>query len=130
MENLEPLCTFGLKWNQIQYVLCSVMSNSFETPWTVACQASLSLGMLQARILEGIAIFFSNPFPSPNTFCEWLKNPPATQDTQVQSLGGGRSPGGGHDSPLQYPCLGNPTDRGAMKVTVRRWQRVRHDGRD
>ena len=66
---------------------CSVMSNSFETPWTVACQASLSLGMLQARILEGIAIFFSNPFPSPNTFGEWLKNPPATQDTQVQSLG-------------------------------------------
>src|SRR5574337_1316808 len=37
----------------------------------------------------------------------------------------GRSPGGGHDNPLQYSCLGNPMDRGAMKVTVRRSQRVR-----
>ena len=24
-----------------------------------------------------------------------------------------RSPGEGHDNPLQYSCLGNPTDRGA-----------------
>ena len=28
------------------------------------------------------------PFPSPETFGEWLKNSPTTQDTQVQSLGG------------------------------------------
>ena len=27
--------------------------------------------------------------------------------------GSGRSPGGGHGSPLQYSCLENPTDRGA-----------------
>ena len=30
----------------------------------------------------------------------------------------GRSPGGGHGSPLQYSCLGNPTDRGAWQATV------------
>ena len=29
-------------------------------------------------------------------------------------------PGEGNDSPLQYPCLGNPTDRGAWRATVRR----------
>ena len=29
----------------------------------------------------------------------------------VPGLGG--SPGGGHDNPLQYSCLGNPMDRGA-----------------
>ena len=29
------------------------------TPWTVACQAPLSMGILQARILEWVAIFFS-----------------------------------------------------------------------
>ena len=28
----------------------------FVTPWTVACQAPLSMGILQARILEWIAI--------------------------------------------------------------------------
>ena len=30
-----------------------------------------------------------------------------------------RSPGGGHGSPLQYPCLRNPRDRGARQGTVR-----------
>ena len=28
----------------------------------------------------------------------------------------GRSPGGGHGNPLQYPCLENPTDRGAWQA--------------
>jgi len=32
----------------------------------------------------------------------------------------GRSPGGGHDSPLQYSCLGNSMDRGAWQATVPR----------
>ena len=31
----------------------------------------------------------------------------------------GRSPGGRHDNPLQYSCLGNPMDRGAWWATVR-----------
>ena len=39
----------------------------------------------------------------------------------------GRSPGGGNGSQLQYPCLGNPTDRGAWWATVRGLQRVGHD---
>ena len=30
----------------------------------------------------------------------------------------GRSPGGEHSNPLQYPCLENPTDRGAWRATV------------
>ena len=32
--------------------------------------------------------------------------------------GSGRSPGGGHGNPLQYPCLENPMDRGAQWATV------------
>ena len=32
--------------------------------------------------------------------------------------GPGRSPGGGHDNPLQYSCLENPLDRGAWRATV------------
>ena len=32
--------------------------------------------------------------------------------------GSGRSPGGGHSNPLQYPCLENPVDRGALWATV------------
>ena len=38
----------------------------------------------------------------------------------------GRSPGGGHGSPLQYSCLENPMDRGDWQAIVRRVT-VRHD---
>ena len=34
--------------------------------------------------------------------------------------GSGRSPGGGHDNPLQYSCLENPMDRGACWATIYR----------
>ena len=43
--------------------------------------------------------------------------------------GSGRSPGVGHDNPLQYSCLGNPKDRGIWQVTVHRvtnsWTRLK-----
>ena len=32
----------------------------------------------------------------------------------------GRFPGGGHDNPLQYSCLENPTDRGPWQATAHR----------
>ena len=32
--------------------------------------------------------------------------------------GSGRFPGEGHDNPLQYSCLNNPMDRGALWATV------------
>ena len=35
------------------------------TPWTVAHQAPLSMGILQARILEGVAIPFSRGSSQP-----------------------------------------------------------------
>ena len=38
-----------------------------------------------------------------------------------------RFPGKGNSNPPQYPCLGNPTDRGAWWATVHEVERVRHD---
>ena len=32
----------------------------------------------------------------------------------------GRSPGEGHGKPLQYSCLENPVDRGALQATIQR----------
>ena len=32
--------------------------------------------------------------------------------------GSGRSPGGGHGNALQYSCLDNPMDRGALQATL------------
>ena len=49
------------------------------------------------------------------------KNPPANAGDLVDAgltPGWGRSPGGGHGHPLQYSCLGNPTDRGAWWATL------------
>ena len=43
-----------------------------------------------------------------------VKNPPINAgDLRDEGLisGSGRSPGGGHGNPLQYPCLKNPMDR-------------------
>ena len=50
-----------------------------------------------------------------------VKNPPvnAGDIRDVGSIpGSGRSPGGGHGSPLQYSCLENPMDGGTWRATV------------
>ena len=41
------------------------MSNSLATPWTEAGQASLSMGVSQARILEWVAISLPGDLPDP-----------------------------------------------------------------
>ena len=47
-----------------------------------------------------------------------IKNLPAMQETQVQSLGREDSPRDGHGNPPQYSCLENSMDRGAWRATV------------
>ena len=39
----------------------------------------------------------------------------------------GKSPGGGHDNPLQYSCLENPMDRRAWWATINGITRISHD---
>ena len=48
---------------------------------------------------------------------QMVKNLPAMQEAD-SILGSGRSPGEGNGNPLQYSCLGNPTDRGAGRAAV------------
>ena len=43
--------------------------------------------------------------------------------------GAGRSPGGGRGDPLQYSCLGNPTEKTAGLQSMGS-PRVGHDGSD
>ena len=43
----------------------SVLSNSLSDPWTVARQAPLSIEILQARILEWVAMPFSRGSSNP-----------------------------------------------------------------
>ena len=47
-----------------------------------------------------------------------VKNPPVMQQMQVSIPGSGRFPGGGHGNTLQYSCLENSMDRGALQAIV------------
>ena len=52
-----------------------------------------------------------------------IKNQPASAGDIRDAgsvLGLGRSPGGGHGSPLQYSCLENPMGRGVWRAMVHR----------
>ena len=49
---------------------------------------------------------------------EMVENLPALQETQIHSLGLGRSLGEENGYPLQYSCLENSMDRGAWWGTV------------
>ena len=47
-----------------------------------------------------------------------VKNPPANAGDVGSIPVSGRSPGEGNGNPLQYSCLENPMDRGALQATV------------
>ena len=67
-------------------------------------------------LLQGV-LFSSNVLSG---LARWLsgKEPPASEgDTGLVPLLG-RCPREGNGNPLQYSCLGNPTDRGAWQATV------------
>ena len=120
-------------------VFCLV-AHYFATPETVACQASLSTGILQARVLEWVVMPFSRGSSQTRY---WTQVPHiagrfSTQSHQESPIpgnsagkesprnagdhgsipGSGRSLEEGSGYPLQYSCLGNSMDRGAWKATV------------
>ena len=47
-----------------------------------------------------------------------IKNPPASAGDEGLIPGSERSTGGEHGNPLQYFCLENPMNRGALWATV------------
>ena len=57
--------------------VCAVLSHFsrvwfFATPWTVACQAPLSVGILQARVLECVAMPSSRRYSQPRDRAQGL----------------------------------------------------------
>ena len=56
-----------------------------------------------------------------------VKNSPATAGDMGSIPGSGRSPGEGNGNPLQYSYLGNPMDRGVLRLQCMGSQRVKHD---
>ena len=72
--------------------------------------------------LVGLGLEFPPPHSCASQVVLVVKNLPAKAGGVRNTgsiLGSGRSPRGGHDSPLQYSCLENPIDRGT-------WQAIGH----
>ena len=71
----------------------------------------------QARVLKWVVISRASQVVL------LVKNLPSNEGgVRDRSLisGSGRSPGGGHDNPLQYSCLKNPRDKGAWRTMALR----------
>ena len=49
---------------------------------------------------------------------QWLRIPSANAGDLGSILRSRRTSGEGNDNPVQYSCLGNPTDRGVWQATV------------
>ena len=73
-----------------------------------------AFGLKRAAILRRIASQRSLGTPSGSE----VKNLPVNAGVGVLIPGLGKSPGKGNGNPFQYPCLGNPMDRGAWWATV------------
>ena len=56
-----------------------------------------------------------------------VKNPPTNAGDGDWTPGSRRSPGEGNGNPLQYSCLGNPTERGAGGLWSMGSQRAGHN---
>ena len=89
----------------------------FATPWMVAHQVPLSMGISQARILEWVAIPFSKDLLAPgikprspalqaDSLLSKPPEKPIIQKTWVQFPRSGRSPGEAHSSILAWKILG------------------------
>ena len=87
LDHPSRLCTklTGTQSRQLLCVpVCSVthLCPFLETPWTVVCQASLSIGIFQARVLEWAAISSSRALPNQGI----EPTSPATLALQADSL--------------------------------------------
>ena len=69
----------SLKYNCNLHTLCVFSFSVFQIPWIVACKSSLSMGILQARILEWVVLPSSRGSPNPGM-------EPRSSALQVDSL--------------------------------------------
>jgi len=87
--------------------------------WSIWIYPRVNLVNFQSFCLDHLLL--------PLDISQMVKRLPIMWDTQVQSLGQGRSPGEGNGSPLQYSRLDNPKDRGAGRLQFMGLHRVGHN---
>ena len=92
-QSLQDIVKVSIRKETCVMFSHSVTSDSV-TPWTVACQAPLSMDILQARILEWVAISFSKGSSQPRDRTQvsalqedsWPSEPPGKPRKQTGKL--------------------------------------------
>ena len=88
---------------------------AWKIPWTEDPGRLQYMGLQSWTRLSNFTFFWASQVAL------LVKNSPANaRDVRDAGLiaGQGRSPGGGHDNPVQYSCLEKPMDGGAWSATV------------
>ena len=65
IQIISALAVHGGSYKLILLISRQVVSDSFVTPWTAACQAPLSMGFPRKEYWEWVAISFSRDLPHP-----------------------------------------------------------------
>ena len=82
---------------------------SHKEKLTLSLFCSIQFGSMQilSAIIEGQFWGTSKVGKGASPMAQWVKNPPAMQETQKMRFNPWveRSPGGGNGNSLQYPCL-------------------------
>ena len=117
IPGIEPASPCLLHW---RWILSPWVTGDFQTGtinWGVTFHhpalSFLSTGGVLFRYIKSSDLCYPRALVTENPSA----NAGDVRDTGSNS-GSERSPGGGHGNPLQYPCLENPTDRGAWLATV------------
>ena len=146
-----PGGTSGKEWSERHSVLSdSLWPHGLYSPWNSPGQ---NTGVGSLSLLQGIfptqgwnpgllhcrCILYQLSHRGSPRILEWVTYPISSGSSRPRNgtghprqfrrhkrCGLGRSPGGGHGSPLQYSCLDNPRDRGAWWATIHRVAKTWH----
>jgi len=125
-------CLYSWFWRSSFYVLVCVCTQPlshvglFATPWTVACQAPLSVGSSSQGYWRGLpflspGIFLiqgSNPHLLPLLYWQVDSLPLSYLGSLCISIANPNVFGEGNGTPLWYSCLQDPMDGGAWWAAV------------
>ena len=116
-STVDPWATWGLGALTIHTVkrLCLTYSQPFTFRDSPSCGPHGTEVFTAEKILH-----VSAPMQRKLQVGQWYRIHLPMRETRVQSLGLGRSPGGGNGNLLQRSCLGNPMERGSWRASVHR----------
>ena len=98
-------------------IICTLKSSSrIQLLITILWFKSLTIlaWIITTSLENSLLLFLTSDFPGGSD----VKQPDCNEGYQGSIPGSGRSRGERNGNPLQYSCLGNPTDRGAWQTTV------------